>query len=54
MNDKSMNEAKLSSTYLMAPMDYINMYTNENIRIGKAPQPPPPLLLKVLLLNIIK
>jgi hypothetical protein len=43
MNDQS-TEAQLSSSYLMAPMEYVNMYTNENIKIGKAPSPPPPLL----------
>lgn len=33
--------AQLSSTYPLAPMDYVNMYTNENIKSGKAPPPPP-------------
>lgn len=32
---------QLSSTYPLAPMDYVNMYTNENIKMGKAPMPPP-------------
>lgn len=34
-------ETKLSSTYPLAPMDYVNLYTNENIKTGKAPLPPP-------------
>ena len=33
--------AQLSSTYPLAPMDYVNMYTNENIKSDKAPPPPP-------------
>lgn len=32
---------QLSSTYPLAPMDYVNMYTNENVKTGKAPLPPP-------------
>lgn len=32
---------QLSSTYPLAPMDYVNLYTNENIKTGKAPLPPP-------------
>ena len=32
---------QLSSTYPLAPMEYVNMYTNENIKAGKAPPPPP-------------
>lgn len=34
-------ETKLSSTYPLAPMDYVNLYTNDNIKTGKAPLPPP-------------
>jgi hypothetical protein len=30
----------LSSTYPPAPMEYANLFTNENIKTGKAPQPP--------------
>jgi hypothetical protein len=30
----------LSSTYPPAPMDYANLFTNENIKSGKVPQPP--------------
>lgn len=37
--------AQLSSTYPSAPMEYVNMYTNENVKMGKAP--PPPKILKV-------
>lgn len=40
MNDHPQG-AQLSSTYPLAPMDYVNMYTNENIKLGKAPPPPP-------------
>ena len=40
MNDQQ-QAAQLSSMYPLAPMDYVNMYTNENIKIGKAPPPPP-------------
>lgn len=25
------------------PMKYVNMYTDENIKKGKAPKPPPPI-----------
>lgn len=32
--------AQLSSTYPSAPMEYVNMYTNENVKSGKAPPPP--------------
>ena len=32
---------QLSSTYPLAPMDYVNMYSNENIKLGRAPLPPP-------------
>ena len=32
---------QLSSTYPLAPMEYVNMYTDENIKAGKAPPPPP-------------
>lgn len=32
--------AQLSSTYPSAPMEYVNMYTNENVKNGKAPVPP--------------
>lgn len=39
-------QAQLSSTYPSAPMEYVNMYTNENIRTGKAP--PPPKIIKVI------
>lgn len=42
MGDNNMEpETKLSSTYPLAPMDYVNLYTNENIKTGKAPLPPP-------------
>lgn len=32
--------AQLSSTYPSAPMEYVNMYTNENVKSGKAPVSP--------------
>lgn len=32
--------AQLSSTYPSAPMEFVNMYTNENVKNGKAPVPP--------------
>lgn len=32
---------QLSSTYPSAPMEYVNMYTNENVKSGRAPPPPP-------------
>ncbi len=32
---------KLSSTYPSAPLIYINNYTNENVRHGQIPPPPP-------------
>ncbi len=35
------NILKLSSTYPPAPMLYINQYTNENLKNGLAPPPPP-------------
>lgn len=41
MNQHEQPAVQLSSTYPLAPMDYVNMYTNENIQMGKAPLPPP-------------
>lgn len=38
--------AQLSSTYPSAPMEYVNLYTNENLKNGKAPVPPK--ILKVI------
>lgn len=34
------NLVKLSSTYPLAPMIYINNFTNENVRTGQIPPPP--------------
>ncbi len=33
--------SQLSSTYPSAPMEYVNMFTNENVKQGKVPPPPP-------------
>jgi hypothetical protein len=41
--------AQLSSTYPSAPMEYVNMYTNENVKLGKAPAPPK--IIKVILIT---
>ena len=38
---------KLSSTYPSAPMIYINNFTNENVRLGQVPPPPP--VIKVII-----
>lgn len=35
------NVVKLSSTYPSAPMIYINNFTNENVKNGHIPAPPP-------------
>ncbi len=37
----STNLLKLSSTYPPAPIVYINNYTNENVKNGMTPPPPP-------------
>ena len=44
-HDPQQPSAVLSSTYPSAPMEYVNMYTNENVKSGKAP--PPPKIIKV-------
>jgi mediator of RNA polymerase II transcription subunit 7 len=31
----------LQSTYPPAPMEYVNLFTNENVKLGKVPPPPP-------------
>ena len=46
-------QAQLSSTYPLAPMDYVNMYTNENIKMGKAPLPPPIIKVNVNLISYL-
>ncbi len=43
------NNIKLSSTYPSAPLIYINNYTNENVRHGQIPPPPP-----IIRVNILK
>ena len=35
MNQHEQPAVQLSSTYPLAPMDYVNMYTNENIQMGR-------------------
>ena len=39
-NQQEPPAAQLRSTYPSAPMEYVNMYTNENVKSGKAPAPP--------------
>lgn len=39
--DEQFMKAQLSSTYPSAPMEYVNLFTNENVRQGKVPPPPP-------------
>ena len=43
------NSVKLSSTYPSAPLVYINNYSNENVRHGQIPPPPP--IIRVNILN---
>ena len=36
-------EVELKSTFPAPPTQYINQYSDENVRRGRAPKPPPPL-----------
>ena len=45
------NQPILSSTYPSAPMEYVNMFTNENLKMGKVPPPPPIIKVCVFSLN---
>lgn len=38
-----MTESQQVSSLPLPPLQYINLYTEENIRRGRAPQPPPPI-----------
>jgi hypothetical protein len=38
-------------TYPLAPMEYINLYTDENIKNGRAP-PPPPIIKVIIILSL--
>ena len=33
--------SQLSSTYPPAPMEYVNMFSDDNVKLGKTPPPPP-------------
>ncbi len=35
------DQPQLSSTYPSAPMEYANVFTNENVKFGRIPPPPP-------------
>jgi hypothetical protein len=35
------DQPQLSSTYPSAPMEYANAFTNENVKFGRIPPPPP-------------
>lgn len=38
-----MSEAQQVSSLPLPPMQYVNMYTDENVRRGRTPRPPPPI-----------
>ncbi len=40
-NEQSTQAIQLSSTYPLAPISYVNSYSDENVKLGKAPPPPP-------------
>lgn len=37
------NDSQQVSSLPMPPKQYVTLYTDENIRLGRAPQPPPPI-----------
>ena len=43
-------EARGVSSMPLPPMQYVNLYTDENVKKGRAPKPPPPV--KVISYNI--
>jgi hypothetical protein len=48
MADGQHQHQLISSTYPLAPMEYVNMYTDDNVKSGKAPPPPPGIKVNLL------
>ena len=38
-----MAESQQVSAFPLPPMQYVNQYTEENVKRGRAPAPPPPI-----------
>ena len=38
-----MAESQQVSAFPLRPLQYVNQYTDENLKRGRAPQPPPPM-----------
>lgn len=48
-----MGENQGVSAYPLPPLQYVNMYSDDNIKKGKAPPPPPPIQVSCLLLTFL-
>ena len=48
------DQPQLSSTYPSAPMEYANVFTNENVKFGRVPPPPPIIKVSKFLENCSK
>jgi len=47
-------EARGVSSMPLPPMQYVNMYTDENVKKGRAPKPPPPVKVMAAVFGLSK